>query len=50
MYNSIADPLRRAYAAQITAVDDQVGKVLDALDKRHMRDNIRSCRLSVQWH
>ncbi len=39
MYKGIADPLRRAYAAQITAMDDQIGNVLDALEKRHMRDN-----------
>jgi arylsulfatase A-like enzyme len=39
MYKSIADPLRRAYAAQITAMDDEIGKVLDALEKRKMRDN-----------
>jgi arylsulfatase A-like enzyme len=39
MYKNIADPLRRAYAAQITAMDDEIGKVLDALDKRKMRDN-----------
>ena len=39
MYQSIADPLRRTYAAQITAMDDQIGKVIDALDKRNMRDN-----------
>jgi arylsulfatase I/J len=38
-YREIADPLRRAYAAQITAMDEEIGKVLDALDKRGMRDN-----------
>jgi arylsulfatase I/J len=27
-------PTRRAYAAQITAMDDEIGKVLDALSKR----------------
>jgi arylsulfatase A-like enzyme len=36
-YSNIADKNRRAYAAQITAMDDQVGKVLAALDKRGMR-------------
>jgi arylsulfatase A-like enzyme len=35
MYNGIADPLRRAYAAQITAMDDQIGRVVDALTKRN---------------
>ena len=39
MYKGIADPLRRAYAAQITAMDDEIGKVLDALGKHNMRDN-----------
>jgi len=39
MYKGIADPLRRAYAAQITAMDDEIGKVLDALDQRAMRQN-----------
>jgi arylsulfatase A-like enzyme len=38
-YKGIADPLRRAYAAQITAMDDQIGKVIEALGKRGMRDN-----------
>src|SRR5207248_8469454 len=35
----IADEARRAYAAQITAMDDEVGKVIDALDQRKMREN-----------
>ena len=39
MYKGIADPSRRAYAAQITAMDDEIGKVLNALEKRKMRDN-----------
>ena len=38
-YKNIADPSRRAYAGSITAMDDQIGRVLDALDKKHMRDN-----------
>ena len=38
-YKGIADPSRRAYAAQITAMDDEVGKVIDALEKHNMRDN-----------
>ncbi len=38
-YKEIADTQRRAYAAQITAMDDQIGKVVDALAKRGMRDN-----------
>ncbi len=38
-YKNIADPSRRAYAGSITAMDDQIGRVLDALDKKKMRDN-----------
>ena len=38
-YAQTADPARRAYAAMITAMDDQIGRVVDALDKRGMRDN-----------
>jgi arylsulfatase A-like enzyme len=38
-YKNIEDPSRRAYAASITAMDDQIGRVLDALDKKKMRDN-----------
>lgn len=38
-YPSIADPSRRAYAASITAMDDQIARVLDALARRGMRDN-----------
>jgi arylsulfatase A-like enzyme len=38
-YKHIADPSRRAYAAMITAMDDEIGRVLNALEKRKMRDN-----------
>jgi len=38
-YKSIADPSRRAYAAMITAMDDEIGKVVRALDARQMRDD-----------
>ena len=38
-YTNIADPSRRAYAAMITAMDDQIGRVIEALEKRNMRDN-----------
>ena len=38
-YKQIADPSRRAYAAMITAMDDQIGRVVAALDKKGMRDN-----------
>jgi arylsulfatase A-like enzyme len=38
-YQHIADPTRRAYAAMITAMDDEIGKVVAALDRKKMRDN-----------
>ncbi|MDM0015577.1 arylsulfatase [Variovorax sp. J22P168] len=38
-YAGIADPSRRSYAAMITAMDDQIGRVVDELDRRGMRDN-----------
>ena len=37
--STINDPTRRTYAAMITSVDDQVGRIVAALDKRGMRDN-----------
>ncbi len=39
MYRNIQDPSRRAYAASITAMDEQIGRVVDALKKRGLRDN-----------
>jgi arylsulfatase A-like enzyme len=38
-FKQIADPNRRIYAAMINAMDDQIGRVVAALDKRKMRDN-----------
>jgi arylsulfatase A-like enzyme len=38
-YKEIADPSRRAYAASITAMDDQIGRVIQALEKKGIRDN-----------
>ena len=38
-YKQIADPSQRAYAASITAMDDQIGRVVEALQKKGMRDN-----------
>lgn len=38
-YKHITDPNRQAYAAQITAMDDEIGKVVAALDKTGMRKN-----------
>jgi len=38
-YSHIADPTRRAYAAMVTCMDDEIGKVLAALERKKMRDN-----------
>lgn len=38
-YKHIADPNRRTYAAMITAMDDEIGGVLSALERRKMREN-----------
>jgi len=38
-YKNISDPSRRAYAGSITAMDDQIGRVIDALAKKKMLDN-----------
>jgi arylsulfatase A-like enzyme len=38
-YKHIADPARRAYAGSITAMDHQIGRVLDALVKKKMIAN-----------
>jgi arylsulfatase A-like enzyme len=38
-YKDVADPNRRAYAGSITAMDDQIGLVLAALEKKGMREN-----------
>ena len=35
----IEDPSKRAYAAMIAAMDDQIGRVVDALERRGMREN-----------
>jgi arylsulfatase A-like enzyme len=37
--STINDPTRRTYAAMITSVDDQVGRIVAALDKRGLREN-----------
>jgi arylsulfatase A-like enzyme len=39
MYKNISDPSRRAYAAAITAMDDQIGHIVEALDKKGVRGN-----------
>lgn len=38
-YARIGDPARRAYAAMITAMDEQIGRVVRALESRGMREN-----------
>ncbi|MHB2168926.1 arylsulfatase B [Alsobacter sp. R-9] len=38
-YKSIADPNRRAYAAMISVMDDQIRAVLGALQRKGMRDD-----------
>jgi arylsulfatase A-like enzyme len=38
-YPQIEDPSRRAYAASITAMDEQIGRVFGALDAKKMRDD-----------
>jgi arylsulfatase A-like enzyme len=38
-YKSIADPSRRAYAAMVTAMDEQIGRVVAALEKNGMRSD-----------
>lgn len=38
-FATIEDPLRRTYAAMVSAVDDGVGRVLDALDDLKLADN-----------
>lgn len=38
-YPEVTDPNRQAYNAMVTAMDVQIGRVLDALDERGMRQN-----------
>lgn len=38
-FKQIDDPNRRTYAAMISAMDDQIGRVVDALGKRGLRKN-----------
>jgi len=38
-FKSIDDKQRRAYAAMITCLDDQVGRIVAALEKKHLREN-----------
>jgi arylsulfatase A-like enzyme len=38
-YAAIADPTRRTYAAMVTCLDDEIGRVLAALDRKKLRGN-----------
>jgi len=38
-YKDITDPTRRGYAAMISSMDDEIGKVVAALERKKMRDN-----------
>ncbi|WP_292532625.1 arylsulfatase [Methylocystis sp.] len=38
-YKSVADRQRRSYSAMITALDDQIGRIVAELDKKGLRDN-----------
>jgi arylsulfatase A-like enzyme len=38
-YPSISDPNRKAYAAMVSVIDDEVGKVVAALEKKGLREN-----------
>lgn len=38
-YANIADPTRRTYAGMIACLDDEIGRVVAALDKKGLRDN-----------
>ena len=38
-FQDIADPTRRIYAAMVACLDDEIGKVIAALDQKGLRDN-----------
>ena len=38
-YSTIADPTRRTYAGMVACLDDQIGRVVAALDKKGLRGN-----------
>lgn len=38
-YSSISDPTRRTYAAMVACLDDEIGRVVGALERKGMRGN-----------
>ena len=38
-YPNIADPTRRTYAGMVSCLDDEIGRVVAALDQKGLRDN-----------
>ena len=38
-YKNISEPTRRIYAGMVSCLDDEIGKVIAALDKKGLRDN-----------
>ncbi len=38
-YKNIEEPTRRIYAGMVTCMDDEVGRVVDALEKKGLREN-----------
>ncbi len=38
-YRNIADPTRRTYAGMVACLDDEIGRVVAALEKKKLRDN-----------
>lgn len=38
-YSKIEDPTRRTYAGMVACLDDEIGRVVAALEKNNMRDN-----------
>lgn len=38
-FKNIADPTRRTYAGMVACLDDEIGKVVAALDKKGLREN-----------
>ncbi len=39
LYKNIQEPTRRIYAGMVTCLDDEIGRVVDAVNKKGFRDN-----------